>query len=569
MRKNHTNKNLVYFEYARLGMFIHYGPYSIIGGEWKGKSIPYIGEWIQHGEKISMMEYEREATRLNCTLENIQQWVSVAIDSGFKYIVFTAKHHDGFALWNSRCDKFNVKNFSPSGIDVIKELSAECRRRGIKLGLYYSHCIDWHEPHGGNQPENIKEKDDLNCKYEDSRVWGNDWDFDKGNANGFDLYLREKVEPQIRELLTLYGDIFTIWFDTPMRCLKKEQAERLVALVKGCQPECLVGGRIGHGLQDFDCLGDNEVPVADVSKPSESCMTLNKTWGYKRMDRSWSNSAEVIDLLSACVSRGCNLLLNIGPRGNGNIPTRAIKCLGEVGQWLKKNGESIYGAGPSGLNFDSDGYHITKSPGSYFAILAPRGNKIKYIPRLGHIGAVEDHDCDRIERAGIKWLRLVGQDAHSHKVPKVVSMRASSRSERLKINYPLEDPNGTIFLSRRTAIEIPKATSNDYGAVVEWRFICHYSGKYNVIVYSGGDRYREWNGCCDINLTINKEAIHRGRLKGEITLKGRRYYYYPVRGSQIGMLQLKQGINEIELSVGNQSGIDSVNAYCIILQRES
>ena len=185
-----STSGLDWFRSAKFGLFIHWGLYSVPAGEWRGKKVSSIGEYLMHAEYIPISEYETIAAQFDPAGFNAREWVGRAEEAGMRYLVFTAKHHDGFAMYRSKVDRFNVVEATPFGRDVVAELAEACRESPVKLGVYYSHCVDWHEPHGGNLPGDLKD---------DGIVWGNDWDFPKGTPEGFDLYLRNKVEPQLTE----------------------------------------------------------------------------------------------------------------------------------------------------------------------------------------------------------------------------------------------------------------------------------------------------------------------------------------------------------------------------------
>ncbi len=227
-------KRLQWWRDARFGMFIHWGLYAVPAGEWKGKQIPGIGEWIMNRARIPVDEYEQLATQFNPVNFNAEEWVRVAKDAGMKYITITAKHHDGFAMFGSKASRYNIVDATPFHRDPLKELAAACQKAGIKLCFYYSQTQDWHEPDAD----------------------GNTWDFPDESKKDFAKYLKEKAIPQVRELLTNYGPIGMIWFDTP-RKITKEQSEELAALVHQLQPQCLVNGRVGHNAGDYDSAGDN------------------------------------------------------------------------------------------------------------------------------------------------------------------------------------------------------------------------------------------------------------------------------------------------------------------------
>ena len=245
-----TNRS--WFKEAGFGMMIHFGLYSILGGEWRGMRMDYIGEWIMSKYEIPNREYEKLAKIFNPIYFDADQWVLTAKAAGMKYIVVTAKHHDGFALYHSKIDPYNVVDATPFGRDIIRELADACARNGMKLGLYYSQCIDWHEPHGGG----------YSAKYYHSNFgmsWDNDWDYPDRGTKNYLLCYEKKIKPQVKELLTEYRDICLIWFDTPMG-IPKECSEELFDMVKTYQPHCLVNSRIGNGLGDYRSCGDNVLP---------------------------------------------------------------------------------------------------------------------------------------------------------------------------------------------------------------------------------------------------------------------------------------------------------------------
>ena len=240
-----------------------------------------------------------------------------------KYLVITSKHHDGFAMYHSAVTKYNVFDATPFHRDPLKELAAACARHGIKFGLYYSQAQDWHEPNGA----------------------GNTWDFGPEDKKDFDQYLRGKAEPQVKEILSGYGPICLLWFDTP-RMMTPERSQRFIDIVQGMQPACLVDGRLGS-QGDYRSMGDNRIPDSVVTDDWEVPATLNHTWGYKKDDNDWKSTQDLTFKLVDIVSKGGNYLLNVGPTAEGVIPQPSQDSLRGVGRWLKVNGEAIYGAGPT------------------------------------------------------------------------------------------------------------------------------------------------------------------------------------------------------------------------------
>lgn len=311
-----------WFKGAGFGLMIHWGLYSLLGGEYKGKRMDEIGEWVMSKYEIPCKEYEKLAGAFNPIYFDADEWVQLAKAAGMKYIVITAKHHDGFALYHSKVDSYNVVDATPFGKDIICSLADACRRHGMKLGLYYSQCIDWHEENGGGYDENY-----YHSNF--GMSWDNDWDFPKRAKKNYLECYEKKIKPQIKELLTEYGELCLIWFDTPID-MPLECAKELYDMVKQYQPECLVSSRIGAGMGEYKSMGDNELPSAYMDDLVESPITLNDTWGYKSFDNNWKSSGEVLRILEKCRTCGANLLLNIGPDHLGRFPVPAINILKEL-----------------------------------------------------------------------------------------------------------------------------------------------------------------------------------------------------------------------------------------------
>lgn len=319
--------NKEFFKEAKYGMMIHFGLYSILAGEYEGKRMgKTIGEWIQSYFRIPNEIYAKLASKFNPTEFDADEWVDIAIKAGMKYMVVTTKHHEGFALFKSEADRFNVVDASPFGRDIIKELSDACHKRGLKFGIYYSQVLDWHEENAGGW-----DASELNVE---GMHWGNDWDFPDNSKKDFSEVFERKIKPQVKELLTNYGDIFSIWFDTPWTISEKQSLE-LYNLVKKYQPDCLVNSRIGMfpGIKfDYTSFGDNEIPeeFKNGEMLFETPATLNDTWGYKYYDDNWKSPEEIVSIKKHLNERNINYLLNVGPMPNGKFPNKAIEILLEA-----------------------------------------------------------------------------------------------------------------------------------------------------------------------------------------------------------------------------------------------
>ena len=327
---------------ARFGMFIHWGLYAIPAGEWNGKEYDHIGEWIMNDAKIPAVEYRQLAAKFNPVKFDARAFVATAKNAGMKYIAITSKHHDGFAMFKSNASKYNIVDATPYGKDIIKELAEECHRQGIQMCFYYSQSRDWNEPDG----------------------LGNEWDFPQdGN---FQKYLDEKVKPQLTELLTQYGPIGMIWFDTPMT-ISKDQAQQLKDLVRKIQPATIISGRLGGGVEtDYMSTGDNVIPATVIPGDWEVPATLNNTWGFKKNDHEWKSPEALTRLLFDIAAKGGNYLLNVGPTAEGIIPQESVDILAKVGDWMKINNECIYGTQASPFKIEFKWGNITQKSGKLY-----------------------------------------------------------------------------------------------------------------------------------------------------------------------------------------------------------
>lgn len=304
-------QNINWYQDAKFGMFIHWGLYSVAGKH----------EWFRYQENTDYDEYHSLANQFNPTKFDAEAWVKTAKSAGMKWITITAKHHDGFAIYNSKADTFSINStpFGEAQRDPLKELSVACKKHGIKLGFYYSHYQDWDHPGGGL----------ANLSYQEKR------------ERPFTEYIQKKALPQVKELLTDYGDIAVIWFDTPMH-LSNEEVEQFRTLVRETSPSTLIGGRLDDATGDFWSMPDNKVPDNPFGEPWETCMTSNHAWSWRVPKKETRPAKEMIRQLCKIVSNGGNFLLNTGPSPTGELNINDVNEFKNVGDWLKVNGESIY-----------------------------------------------------------------------------------------------------------------------------------------------------------------------------------------------------------------------------------
>jgi alpha-L-fucosidase len=315
---------------ARFGMLITWGLYSVPAGTWDGKQVPGIGEWIMNNASIPVADYKALAPQFNPTGYSAHDIVALAKAAGMKYIIAVPKHHDGFGMFDSKVDPFNIAAATPFHRDPLAELAEECRKQGMKLGFYYSQDQDWTAPGGAA----IKTGDHDRPNHH----------WDPAQDGDFATYLHTKAIPQLKELLTNYGDApAVIWFDTPTEDMTPALAGEIVALLNQ-HPKLIWNNRLGGGY-----AGDTETPEQYIpakgfpGRDWEACMTMNDTWGYKSDDTNFKSTETLLRNLIDIASKGGNYLLNIGPDSKGNVPPAEIERLRQMGDWLKVNGEAIYG----------------------------------------------------------------------------------------------------------------------------------------------------------------------------------------------------------------------------------
>lgn len=304
------------FEKGNLAMFIHWGPSSRYGGEWNGKTYYGISEWLMFTADISSEDYKKAAHGFNPSEFDAQKIVDLAKAVGMKYIVITSKHHDGFAMYDSDCNDFNIMDHTEFGRDPIRELADACHKNGLGIGFYYSHCIDWNAP--GASMSRTSEKAD------------------------FHTYFTEKVYPQVNEITTKYGDLVMVWFDCPGGGITDEETRQLAELVHKNQPDAFVSSRIGMGYGDFESGDDMDVLPANKDGRWESIDTTNDSWGYAAADNNWKSPKEMLERILSTIARGGTYMFNIGPDGKGNVPELCVKSLTEAGKWIHRYPQVVY-----------------------------------------------------------------------------------------------------------------------------------------------------------------------------------------------------------------------------------
>jgi alpha-L-fucosidase len=339
-------KRMKWWRGARFGMFIHWGVYAQWGGVYHGHNQARGGaEWIMNRAKIPVAEYQERARSFNPTKYDPDAWVRLAKEAGMKYIIITAKHHDGFALFNSKASKWDITDATAYGKDLLKPLAAACKKYGMKLGFYYSQAQDWNNPGGSVARKEMREgwpnPDSAKIDAYTKEHKGH-WD-PAQETKTFDQYINDVAVPQVKEILTNYGEIAVLWWDTPTN-MTDEAALKLQALLKH-QPNIITNDR----LKRPNFPGDTKTPEQKIptqaeldGKDWETCMTMNGSWGYKSWDDKWKSTETLIRNLVDIASKGGNYLLNIGPKEDGTIPQESIDRLQQIGKWMKVNSEAIY-----------------------------------------------------------------------------------------------------------------------------------------------------------------------------------------------------------------------------------
>jgi len=322
------------------GIFLHWSANTVLQGRWEGKELTrdLWGEWMMRRAGISVEAYADAVKALHPVDFDAEAWADLIEETGFKYMVFVSKHHDGFSWFDTKVSDFNsVDHPTDFSEDVFGSLSHAVQQRGIKSGFYYSHGMDWHAPGGRGGP--------------------------KGRSH--EAYFDEVVLPHLNELTTKYGPQYIAWFDLGA---PEDLAKKCLAMVREHQPDILVSSRLCSGMGDFNTNGDSQIPTVPVDEAWETCMTFNHHWAWYPADRDQKKSSDIIQMLAKIRSRGGNLLLNVGPDSRGRIPMREQVALKQVGRWLKKNGESIYGAKLTAYS-DLPWGVCTQRPGKLYAHL--------------------------------------------------------------------------------------------------------------------------------------------------------------------------------------------------------
>jgi len=565
-------KRLAWWREARLGLFIHWGLYSLPAGIWKGEEVKAAyAEHLQLRAKIPVKEYEKIADEFNPVKFNAEEWVRTAKNAGLKYIVVTAKHHDGFAMYDSRASDFNIVKRTPFGRDPMKELAEACRGEGITLCFYYSHAMDWHHPDSqGNTldyPGNIGAYDPLES-----------WIHDEDKRSRYERYLEEKAFPQVRELLTQYGPVGIIWFDCGHK-ITDAQGTRFVELVHGLQPGCLVNRRVRReGFGDYGNSSDNQLHVRAPRKDWESIATLNNSWGYKKLDNDWKSPRAILHNLIDVVSMNGNFLINVGPTGEGEFDPKSVELLGEIGRWLRTNGESIYGTSGSPVGKPPWG-RVTAKPGAlYLHVFEWPASGELVLPGIrnpvtrAYMLADPRQTSLEVSRLTEEDIRIAVPEKPLDPVATVLVVEYEGRLETNPVTLLLEKDYPNVFAAFDGEIEgrelrcdtgkkgHDNATGwSDPKDFIRWRFRAIRPGNYRVEIYYGVDD-------ASAGGTFTVAAGIQG-LDGTTVPTGG---WYDFRKSVLGTFTIRQpGIYTLEARARKIPGAALMNLQKVVLICES
>lgn len=590
-----TNKALQEFQDIRFGLFIHFGPYARASGVWNNDTLPVRthAEFLRMAFRIPWEEYHNFASEFNPVSFKAREIVGLAKKAGMKYLVFTAKHCDGFAMYDSDYDKFNIKDGTPYAKDILKQLSQECKSAGIKFGIYYSHTRDWDE-------------------YHSVTAYMNDWDWPKEDpARNSQTYLDDKVKKQLTELLTNYGDVFCLWFDVPY-IITKEQAKEIYDLVKKHQPACLVNSRIGKDFGDYGVLGDNQVPPGVTEGYWESPATMNRSWGFHVADTNWKSSGDLIAQLVDLSSKNVNYLLNIGPKGDGTVPPESIERLNEIGEWMKVNGESVYHTKPSPWFQEMDGFRVTSGDNALYITLLDNklekftlynlNNKVLRIRTLE--GSRElNFKQEKLSDPSISMLEVVIPVELRTKTLPVVKVYLDGPPH--VTDQPTQMNTGDILLPARKAKMIRQEGRLEISGIdgtidigewpyfatrgwtstkdfLEWEFNLIEPGRFEVQLINVstardlGSYLRRWNriysdqkDLCIMSFTAGSKTVS-GAITGREPVKSIRSTHRPEFISNIGVIELERpGIYKSSLKADfiNMNDADGVVVYEVRLKK--
>ncbi len=539
---------------ARVGMFIHWGPYSVAAGEYQGKKVPQIGEWIMRNAEIPREEYAKIAMQFDAAKYDPQQWVDFAKKCGVRYMVVTAKHHDGFASFDSKVSDWNAVKASGAKRDLLRPLADVCHKSGMPLGFHYSQAQDWYHAGGG--------------------VYGKRWD--AGQEGNFEKFLSDVSLPQLQELVTNYGPVFAIFADTPVN-MTEPWARKFHDVLPA---QTVVNDRMGGGAGDYWCQEEFLSQSLRRDGDWELCMTMNGTWGYKKEPTPWKTQEELLSTLITTVSRGGNFLLNVGPLADGTFPPQAVERWEYIGAWLAKHGDAIYGAGacsfivPSwdgvvSMRIDENGdthtyLHFFQSPEKNIIALPRFANELVKAEIMGRDTAVANKKTAQAWELSLADAAIQPYDViHLHwkgaiKIDKTLltwddqgKMQATANRATL---------HGST-ISRERSPQSPELNVGYWTEVkdsLSWAMEVPADAKVNTT----------WNIACDpasagseVALTANGKEIVRWKVPATKSWN----HYQNIKGPSF---ELPAGSYELTLTPLTKPGIGIMNLRSVLLDKE-
>ena len=502
-----------FFEWGNYAMFIHWGLYSQIANKWEDKTFYGIGEHIMgpNMANIPVDEYMAIAKGFNPTQFNAKEIVQLAKDAGMKYIIITSKHIDGFAMYHSTCNKFNIVDATPFKRDPMKELAEACKQEGLGFGFYYSHNLDWTYPGGTGGPKVDKE----------------------GNSKTFDNYFIEKCLPQVEEITRNYGELELIWFDAP-EGMPEKYAKQLVEVVHRNQPHTLVSGRVGFDLGDYQTLGDMLVPLENIDGLWESVDVTNDSWGYAWYDENWKSPKQLLNYLISTIARGGTYMLNVGPDGLGRIPEPVHESLRAAGKWIAKYPQVIYSADASPWKHALPWGDVVVNDGKlYLAVYQwPTTGKL-YLPGL------------KTEITSIKLLNEKKGDKLNH----------TKEGSWTVIHVPYQAPDPMVSVIEVTLKTTPEvntimAVDPEFGVDISSKFAS--TNACSVNYKSWMEKYGEWKHIYQVDdwkqessVSWELEIKTPGRYLVELTFAGNGPKVWRVETGEGAMIQNRQNSSAI------------------------
>jgi alpha-L-fucosidase len=508
------DERLNWWRDAKFGCFIHWGVYADSAGEYKGHTGGNYSEHIMRQLKIPRQEYLEEiVAKFNPTKFDANEWVKLIKGAGMRYLVITAKHHDGFAMYPSGVTKYNITDATQFKRDPMRELSDACKANGVHFGFYYSHAFDWEHP---DAP-------------------GNDWDyknpggdkhlFDEKQGTGYKYwydvhpelvpkarkYVDEKAIPQLEELIAKYHpDIF--WFDTSGKLPVSEQL-RIVKAVRAADPNVVVNGRaargMGHNFGDYVDTADNPAEVREAEGDWEAIPTVNSSYGYNKLDNSYKTPEFFIRLLAKITAKGGNTLLNIGPKGDGTIDENATRILQGIGKWMDVNGESIHGATRTPLDRQAWGDSTVKGNTLYLHVFQwPSDGKLIVGNLQGEVSraymlADKDRKALKTERASDKDLRVnVSSNAPDATDSVVV----------LEMDGPVKGRKGRLLATNVAENQLLAFDAKQHGKFAPGD---RKAGRYFMAGFTKADDYLSWPIRLNDPATFDVSVRYSGGAKGE------------------------------------------------------